>query len=60
MTKDSGNLALGKLGYAKSDFLSLNTTIQQYEQFIGRLERSIRESNTKVNIGGNFTTWHRS
>lgn len=43
-----------------SCYWSPNTTFQEYERFLTRLERSVRAKNTEVVIAGDFNAWHTS
>lgn len=43
-----------------SCYWSPKTTIQEYEQFLYRLERSVRETKTEAIIAGDFNAWHTS
>lgn len=41
-----------------SCYWSPNTTLQEYEQFLTRLENSVRGRNTEILIAGDFNAWH--
>lgn len=43
-----------------SCYWSPNTTLQEYEQFLTRLERSVRGKSTEIIIAGDFNAWHTS
>lgn len=41
-----------------SCYWSPNTTMQEYEQFLARLESSVRGRSTEILIAGDFNAWH--
>lgn len=43
-----------------SCYWSLNTSLQKYKIFLGRLEKSVRGRNTEIIKAGDFNSWHTS